>query len=409
MPLSSRPNGTQVGASLRVPYPRHCVSTWLLSNTSRETLAYLFVDSERKLDEVLARLGSASRIALDTEADSLYHYYEKVCLIQISLENENYIIDPLADLNLDRLLSLLAESALVMHGADYDLRLMRASYRFEPRGRIFDTMIAAQLLGYEQLSLNNLAERLCGAALGSRSQRSNWAHRPLTGKQLSYACDDTRFLFDMADQLEAELDRRDRLEWHRESCEWMARATARNHERDPDKLWRIKGVRDLNRRQLGIVRELWHWREREAQSADRPAFKIMPNSLIIDLATWATSHPDLPMSLAPKLPVHFSGARVSRLRKSVQVGLSLSEEDLPAFPRRSGRRPDPLPELDPLREACARIAGKLEIEPSVLAPKAALIAITRERSTTIDAMMKTGPLMGWQAQQIQPVVEEILG
>src|SRR5581483_7367531 len=175
------------------------------------------VDNEQKLQEFLPVLRNASWVAVDTEADSLHAYPEKVCLIQISTVDGDRLIDPLAEMVLDPVLDALSGHELIMHGADYDLRLLRKHHEFVPSA-IFDTMLAARLLGLRQFSLSHLVETYLGVKLEKGPQKANWAMRPLTERMERYARNDTRYLKPLSDQLKLELEAKARLEWHRESC-----------------------------------------------------------------------------------------------------------------------------------------------------------------------------------------------
>src|SRR6266446_9379056 len=175
------------------------------------------IATEQRLSEFLPMLRAASWVAVDTEADSLHAYPEKVCLIQISTVAGNELIDPLAGLNLDPLLDALSGHELIMHGADYDLRLLRKHHEFVPSA-VFDTMLAARLLGVRQFSLGNLVEKYLQVKLEKGAQKANWAMRPLTERMTRYARNDTHYLKPLAERLKPELEAKGRLAWHQESC-----------------------------------------------------------------------------------------------------------------------------------------------------------------------------------------------
>ena len=159
-----------------------------------ESDGYVYVRERAAMERLIQRIGAAERVAVDTEADSLHNYFEKVCLVQLSLGREHYLVDPLCGLDLNGLLEALADKPLILHGGDYDLRMMRASMGFRPRREAFDTMIAAQLLGFEQIGLAALIERYFDITIGKAGQKSDWSRRPLSENQLRYAVNDTRFL-----------------------------------------------------------------------------------------------------------------------------------------------------------------------------------------------------------------------
>ena len=371
--------------------------------------SYTYVDSAAAMSGMLDRMARADRAAIDTEADSLHHYYEKVCLVQMTVGARNFVIDPLAELDLGAFLAVLAGKTLILHGADYDLRMLRESFGFRPRARPIDTMIAAQLLGCEKLGLSSLTEQWFGVALGKAGQKSDWSRRPLTEAQLRYAVNDTRFLEPLAQRLLAELDRRGRRGWFEESCEAAMAATASDRAADPQRRWRVRGVRDMTARQAAFLRELWRWREQEAQQADRPPFKILGNDSLRELALWASAHPRARFDSAPKLPRHFRRRRLESLRRAIRGAAALGPADWPQpLLRRRDRPAKPGKAFGPLREAVARLAEELGIPPSVLAPLAAIEEISRRRPKGTAAIQQAGGLLRWQADLIAPAVRHTL-
>jgi ribonuclease D len=360
--------------------------------------AYFYIDTETALQDLVTRMGRARKIALDTEADSLYHYFEKVCLIQLSFRGQAFIVDPLAGLDLSRFLHELSRRALILHGGEFDLRMLRSSYGFRPLNKVFDTMIAAQLLGYEELSLAALAKKYVNVDLPKRGKKSNWSARPLSEAQLVYASNDTRYLHEIADQLFSELEQVGRMSWYRQSCEAMVGATGQDRQpRDPDMLWRIKGLRALDRRQLAYVKQIWHWREKEAQRADLPPFKIMGNNLILDLARYAAAHPNGLFTNGPRLPRHFTTRRLHGLQRVLERVRRQPESRWPEH-RRGRPRPSSSRLLEALKHECARIAEELGIMPSVLASRATLEEVAAKRPMSIREMLETTPMLRWQAK-----------
>lgn len=347
------------------------------------------IDSEEKLAAILPVVRAAEWIAVDTEADSLHAYPEKVCLIQISTVAGDRLIDPLAGINIDPLLDALGAHRLIMHGADYDLRLLRKHHEFVP-GAIFDTMLAARLLGDRQFGLGSLVERHLGVKLEKGSQRANWARRPLTERMERYARDDTRYLKPLSDKLRLELQRRGRLAWHEEACARLIDESTRVQPTDLDSVWRVKGSHALSRPALAVLRELWHWREAEALAANRPPFFILSHDLLVDLAAAAAAH----RPIEPLLPRFLSDRRRAGLKHAVQAGLSLSADKHPEFPRRGGRRPSEAErrryhELERRRDARAHDLG---IDPTLIASRATLGELAR------DWTQHAPELMSWQRE-----------
>jgi len=380
------------------------------SLNTRESEEYVYVRERAAIERLIQRIGAAERIAVDTEADSLHNYFEKVCLVQLSLGGAHYLVDPLCGLDLNGLLEALADKPLILHGGDYDLRMMRASMGFRARREVFDTMIAAQLLGFEQIGLAALIERYFDITIGKGGQKSDWSRRPLSENQLRYAVNDTRFLERLADRMHGELSARGRVDWHRESCRAMVESSGRDHAREPENAWRIKGAGRLTRRQLAYLRELWRWRDQHARSANLPAFRVLGNQEILGLVRWAESYPGVPLHQGPKLLRNIIGAQLTTLGEAIARVARMDETEWPEPPKRDHEAPrnDCIEEIKSLRVECAQIAQELEIAASTLAPRAALEAIARSRPRTVDEIMKTGGLLRWQAELVQGAVEKCL-
>jgi len=373
-------------------------------------VAFVYIRDRSTLDALIGRVANAPRIALDTEADSLHSYFEKVCLIQLSIGGAHYLVDPLAGLDLGGFLQALSAKPLMVHGGDYDLRMLRSSLGFCPQAEVFDTMIAAQLLGFEQIGLAALVERVLGVTVAKEGQKSDWSRRPLSEKQLRYAVDDTRFLEALAVRLSDQLRARGRLEWHIESCRSMVESTGRDKVRDAENVWRIKGSGRLSPRQLAYLRELWRWRDEHARHADRPAFKIFGNQQIFELIAWAERYPGESPAQGFKLPRNIRGALLATMEQALRRAAAAEPAEWPERARRE--RPEPLSgaalrKLAALRSACSLIATDLGIAPSVLAPKAALEAIVRQRPGNLEEIVKCSGLLRWQAELVHGAVARL--
>ncbi len=367
----------------------------------------LYVDTDAGLLDLVARLEGAPEIALDTEADSLHHYSAKVCLIQLSAGDEHAIVDPLAGTDLSALLRVLARKPLVLHGADYDLRMMRTSFGFLPEGEVFDTMLAARLLGCREIGLAALVERFFGKKLSKGGQKSDWSRRPLSASQLRYAADDTRYLPALAAGLRDDLERLGRLDWHRETCASMVLQASHESEEEPGDRWRIKGSFKMTRRELHVLRAVFAWRDFEARRADRPAFHILGNQQLLELAVLSASDPTGAFPAGLKLPRNCRGRRLQALKQAVRDAAAQPESAWPACRQRERQRSAPAGRLKALRAECDRLARDLGIESSALAPRPALVNIAREKPATLEGIMKCGPLLGWQARLLEPGIEKI--
>ncbi len=350
------------------------------------------IDTEKLLADFLPVIRAAEWIAVDTEADSLHAYPEKVCLIQISTVDGDRLIDPLAGFSIDPLLDALGAHQLIMHGADYDLRLLRKHHEFVP-GEIFDTMLAARLLGIREFGLSALVEKHLGVKLEKGPQKANWARRPLTERMETYARNDTHYLKPLSDKLKLELQQKGRLAWHEESCARLIGDSTRLNPPDLDSVWRVKGSHALSRSALAVLRELWKWREAEAVAANRPPFFIMRHEDLVDIADAAAAH----QPLDAVIPRHLTPRRRQGLQASIRDGLALPADKLPSHPKHTGRWPTETEkrrfiELNKIRDAHAH---KLEIDPTLIASRATLGELARSWDEAAPQ------LMSWQRELLK--------
>jgi len=341
------------------------------------------IDTNQKLTAFMPILGTAQWIALDTEADSLHAYPEKLCLLQLSFDGVDALLDPLAGMDLTPVLAELRRHELIMHGADYDLRLLRRHCDFSPSA-IFDTMIASRLLGHRQFGLDSLTQRYLGVALEKGPQKANWARRPLTPRMETYARNDTHYLKSLADILSAELSAKGRLEWHRESCHQLIQESARLRPVDPDQQWRVKGSSGLAPAGLAVLREIWHWREREAIAANKPPYFILTPERMVALSEAATAA----RPCDDMMPRSFSPRRREGLLKAIQRGLQSPKPPQPLHHR--GRRQSEaerrrLRELDRRRN---QRAAELGIDPSLIASRAMLVLLSQNWESCQHELMR---------------------
>lgn len=348
------------------------------------------IATDAQLGELLSKIEPHDRIAIDTEADSLHCYREKLCLVQLSTPNEeDFIIDPLADVDLAPLGEMLAPKEIILHGSDYDLRLLRRGFGFVTQ-RVFDTVIAARLLGIREFSLAALLKRFFDVDLVKGSQKANWARRPLPQRMIDYAVNDTRYLLPLAEKLEAQLRLTNRLEWFAQSCARAIAQAAIDRERDLDEAWRIAGAGALSPRDAAVLRELWHWREREAEKADRPPFHVLQNEQLLRAAK------SFAEGREPHIR-HFTPRRRSSFQAAAQKGLELPESEWPVMRRQRGARPSAamVRRAEELKRKRDRAADELKLEPSILAPRTVLEAIAFDREGA------TNLLVPWQRELLE--------
>jgi len=248
--------------------------------TSAHTPVYL--DTSSTVDTFFASIASSRILALDTEGASFHRFVDRIYLLQLSTREQTAIIDPLPVGKPAGLGRLLEDPGveIVFHDADYDLRLLHQDYGWHTR-HIFDTRVAAQLLGIRAFGLAALLEKYFGVKLDKKHQRADWSLRPLTQGMLDYAAQDTRYLLDLRDELRLRLEKLGRLEWAREEFERLE-GTKWDAEDESQNFLRIKGARDLSRRELALLRELVPWRDGVARELDRATFRVMGNEVLLD-------------------------------------------------------------------------------------------------------------------------------
>jgi len=371
---------------------------------------YAWVDDAQGLARLTQLLQGAARVGMDTEADSLHHYYEKVCLIQLSFSGENYIVDPLAGFSLSEFLEVLAQKELIFQGADFDLRVLKKSFGFRPKTPIFDTMLAAQVLGYEKIGLAALVEKFLGIPMSKTGQKADWSKRPLPERLLTYASDDTRYLETIAGAMTENLQKLGRIGWHRECCERVVKTSGLPERGEEKEAWRVKGSFELSPQELVFVREIWKWRDEAARAKDRPAFYILRNEELIELAGWQAKNPKRPLREGPSFLKRFTGESLARLEDAIRSAKNTPSAEWPLPPKRrewDTERPNQ-ETLEALLAGCKKLAMKLGIEPSFLASRGALTAVIRHRPRSIEEVMEVSGLMRWQAEWMWPEIKAAL-
>lgn len=336
----------------------------------------------------MSPLRTAEWIAVDTEADSLHSYPEKLCLIQISSPAGDFLIDPLAGLDLAPLLEILRPHELILHGADYDLRLLFRTFGFVP-GAVFDTMLAARFLGLKEFGLNHLVQKYMNVELEKGPQKANWSRRPLTERMTFYAMCDTRYLKPLADVLRNELVQKGRLEWHREACSRLIMECTQVRSKDPELAWRMKGNEKLSRKGLAVLRELWHWREMEAVDANKPPYFVLSHELMVQIADAQSLK-----NVEDLLPPHMSPRRCQGIVQAFQKGHLVELRALPDRIRNHAPRITMAQnkKFELLRSRRDQKAAELGLDPSFVASRAMLM------ETACDGEFAVNAMMAWQRE-----------
>lgn len=357
----------------------------------------LYLDSSEAAERFLSSIAGVRSIAIDTEGASFHRYVDRIYLLQLSTANRHAIIDPLrvgAPAGLGALLES-RDVEVVFHDADYDLRLLHQDYEWHV-ANIFDTRIAAQLLGIKAFGLAALLKSYFDLQLDKKHQRADWSMRPLTAAMLEYASQDTMHLLPLRDRLREALEAKGRWPWAREEFERLE-GTRWTEEHSNDAFLRLKGARELGRRELALLRELVAWRDGVARTLDRSTFRVAGNEVLLALArTPAGSTPDLEHTkgLSRSMVQRFGAG----IREAVERGHQVPEGELPRFPRsaRWSRDPDYEDRVSRLKTVRDRVAGELELDPGVLCPRERLEAVARRNPATLEELAGIPELRRWQ-------------
>ncbi|RQW87906.1 MAG: ribonuclease D [Geobacter sp.] len=359
------------------------------------------IESREALLRLVEKLAGETVLAWDLEADSLHHYREKVCLIQIATSKEVFLVDPLAVPDLSPLAALLENPAIrkIFHGADYDIRSLHRDFSLSVLN-LFDTMIACQLLGEKEVGLAAVLKKRFGAELDKRYQKADWSRRPLDEGMIAYAAADTSYLVALYRQLEQELEARGRLSWVEEECLLLSEVRAADRGGEPLFL-RFKGANRLDRRTLAVLEELLQYRDERACQSDRPPFKILSNETLRELAEKKPSTLQ-DMAGVPGLPAR-SVERYGRdILKAVAQGCSVPEDQLPVIarpvrPERDAEREDRLKRLKRWREGKALALG---IDAGILVNNALLENLAKEVPRSLSDLNAMPVLRRWQKGEL---------
>ena len=368
------------------------------------------VSTAPRLAEVVDGLSRAPRVAVDLESNGFFRYHERVCLVQLAASDTAFLVDPLAIDDMGPLGVLLEDQTVekVFHAADYDIRSLDRDWGFRVAG-LFDTGIAAAFVGSSQLGLQSVVEQQIGLVLAKprKLQRSDWTRRPLEPEALKYAADDVLHLPQVREALSAKLQELSRLEWVKEEFERLENVRHTPADREQAYL-SIKGGRGLNGRGLVILRSLFWFREREASRRDRPPFKVMPDSALMELAT----EPAADLSKVKGLG-RFGRRPANRgLRAAIDEGLKsppvtrpkrarTGEALSPAERKRAEAR------LKSLKTWRKELGQEVRLDPALLWPAVSLERLAR-RPGSLSSELLSPEVRSWQGREFCSALRGVL-
>lgn len=365
----------------------------------------VWIDRPAALARLAESLSKQSQIAVDTESNSLFAYQEQVCLIQFSTGSEDYLVDPLILDDLSPLAPIFANPAIekVFHAAEYDLICMKRDFGFEFRN-LFDTMLAARILGKNTLGLGAMLEESFGIQVDKRLQRANWAKRPLSSAMLHYARMDTHYLIALRNILKPQLEQKERWDLAEEDFRRMTRVAAGSHENGSANCWRISGAQDLTPRQAAVLMELCVFRDERARASDLPPFRVLPNQTLLELAqVMPRTRAELNniFGLSQKLIDRFG----SGILEAVERGIVGPPAYRPPQPRVSD---DVLYRMESLRNWRKFTARELGVESDVILPREMVEAIAIANPTSLEGLRAILADLPWRFNRFGNRILEVL-
>lgn len=352
----------------------------------------IFVDNLTTLKRMVSALEGVPYLAVDTESNSLYAYYEHVCLIQLSATTseanadnpQDYIIDPLTIRDLRPLGKLFAnpETELIFHAAQQDVMSLKRDFGFQV-GRLFDTQVGAKILGWKYTGLSTLLQQFFEIEHDKRFQQANWQQRPLSTEQLRYAQMDTHYLFPLRQIIAQELKNANKWDYAQEIFFDLTQVAPLQKRFDVNGFWKLKGVGKLNNDQVAILRTLYIWREKKAQAMDYPPFKVIRNEVLVEMAFQS---PETLEGLG-----RIKGIPAELLRREGQMMLKAIRKGQNARPprRQTHRRPNTvvLARYNALYNWRKHKAQQDGLDSYVILPKEALWAIAHQNPTSMDELI----------------------
>jgi len=363
------------------------------------------VQTEKELEEVAGDLSAQSKIAVDTESNSLFAYREQVCLIQFSTPQTDYLVDPLSlpDLSLLEPIFQNPNIEKVLHGAEYDIICLQRGFSFV-LNNMFDTRVASRTLGWEQSGLNNLLVKVFNINVNKRYQRANWGKRPLPTEMLDYARYDTHYLLKLQDHLVQELRATDRFTEAYELCQQMALVKPRDNGFDPEGFWRISKVRELTGRQIAVIRELYLYRDRNARKYNRPAFKILGDQVLLTLAK------EMPSSQEDLTEVPgMSTGQISRFGDGILECIRRGKkEPIPKQPKNKRLSDLAHTRFEALRDWRKSLARKRKVESDIILPREMLREIAVAGPVDHEELHELMVPLEWRFQEYGDAIMDIL-
>lgn len=375
----------------------------------RRAHRHLNIATYSELERFANRLAKQRIIGVDLEADSMYHFREKVCLIQIATSHTTAVIDPLQLDNLTVLKPVFKRRDIlkVFHGADYDIRSLYRDFKININN-LFDTELACRFLGFKETGLEAVLKKRYNVRLDKKYQRKDWSKRPLPQEMIAYAAKDVRYLIPLAKSLQQELKNKGRLGWVEEECHHLSRVRPANNNSRP-LFVAFKGAGKLGPRGLAVLEELLQMRKKIALQQDKPLFRIIGNKSLLKLAEAR------PQNLTKLKKSEILGSKqFDRYGSSIMAAVTKAQQiptkNLPKYPRKTAPMVPAIvaKRVKELRTWRDRMAEQLKVDPAIICTKALISAIAVQKPVNKSSLSKIKGLKNWQVTEFGRDIINIL-
>jgi ribonuclease D len=343
-------------------------------------------------------------IAVDTESNSLFAYQEQVCLIQFSTPDDDYLVDPLALNNLSALGPIFADPLIqkTFHAAEYDLICLKRDFGFTFTN-IFDTMLAARILGRKEVGLGSMLEAEFSLHVDKKHQRANWGQRPLPGFLLDYARQDTHYLIPLKKKLERELKRKSFQSLAQEDFQRLCHVEA-GPENGKNDCWRVNGVHRLSPQQVAVLLELCIYRDEVAHRCNRPLFKVISDHTLHAIASASPTTLE-ELKTLPGMTQHQVDRHGKALLQAVQRGLQAKPVHPPRNIRPDGRY---LARLEAIKQWRKLKAHQLQVESDIILPRDLLHVLAAKNPQNEKALSDCLSDVPWRCERYGEEILKVL-
>ncbi|MBW2367576.1 MAG: ribonuclease D [Deltaproteobacteria bacterium] len=374
-----------------------------------KSIDYEYIETPSALAQAARDLCKSNEVAVDLEADSMYHFKEKVCLIQFATRSANYVVDPLRLADLTPLKALFENRDIlkIFHGSDYDIRSLYRDFNIEVNN-LFDTELACRFLGITETGLEATVAHFFNIQLDKRYQKKDWSKRPLPTEMIDYAARDVVYLLSMRQKLTDRLVRLKRLDWVQEECELLSRVRANSNNQQPLYL-KFKGAGRLDPRTLAVLENILVMRKALAEKKDRPLFKVLGSHSIVTIAQQqpTTVKHLQELGAVSTRQINMYG---KKLVACVNKALALPEGKLPKYPRKKAPSlpGDVPPRVKALQRWRAEKAQSLNMDPGTICNKALLTRIAQQNPDTVSGLDELEEMKSWQRAALGEEIVSVL-